>query len=137
MKKSKRKKERGETLLEAKSRRSSALALRGFGLEEMRFQRSLRVEGVWAAWESAAAGSTDLAKHHFLPLIGKTTNRAFILENLPYLNSISFLFMFFYIGSKWKPREFKLEKWTLNRTEKVFVEGVENEMRKRGESPRI
>ena len=115
-------------MLEAKSTRSSALALRGFGLDEMWFQRSLKVEGVWAAWESATAGSRDLTKHHFLPLIGKTTNRAFILENLPYLNSISFLL--FYIGSKWKPREFKLEKLTLNRTTKVFGEGDEIDLMK-------
>lgn len=62
-----------------KSTRSSALALRGFEFDEIFFQSSLTVEGVLAELNADADWSMDLLKHQILPLIGNTTNVAFIV----------------------------------------------------------
>lgn len=66
---------------ETKSIRSSALAFKGFALEEIFRQSSFNVEGVWEEAESKeeAELSMDLLKHQFLPLTGNTTNLALML----------------------------------------------------------
>lgn len=69
------------TLLAMKSTTSSAFWATGLW-EEILFQRDLRVgeevEEDWGLW--SGGGSMDLLKHHALCLIGKTSNRAFIVK---------------------------------------------------------
>ena len=72
-------KTKGNTLLEMKSTRSSALALRGLELDDIFFQSSLTVEGALAAVDSDADWSMDLLKHQLFPLIGNTTNLALMM----------------------------------------------------------
>ncbi|KAL0793541.1 hypothetical protein Bca101_064918 [Brassica carinata] len=59
-----------------KSTRSSVMAFMGLDSDDIFFHKPRRVVGVTPDGDWAVKGSTDLLKHHFLPLIGKTTNLA-------------------------------------------------------------
>ncbi|KAG2302345.1 hypothetical protein Bca52824_030996 [Brassica carinata] len=48
----------------------------GLDSDDIFFHKPRRVVGVTPDGDWAVKGSTDLLKHHFLPLIGKTTNLA-------------------------------------------------------------
>lgn len=70
-------------LLEAKSMTSSRLALEESWVDlEIFFQRSLNVEGVFEDWASDCDDSIARLKHQFLPLIGNTTNLAFMIDSM-------------------------------------------------------
>ena len=72
------------TLLATKSIKSSALEVKGLGLEkEILEKRSLMAEGVSAVVDepdSEAKGWIDVEKHQFLPLTGNTTTLALIIK---------------------------------------------------------
>lgn len=69
-------------LSEAKSTTTSIFAPgeSRLDLEEILFQRSFNVEGALEDWASDCDASIDRLKHQFLPLIGNTTNLAFMIR---------------------------------------------------------
>lgn len=74
--------EKKKTLSEAKSTTTSIFAPgeSRLDLEEILFQRSFNVEGALEDWASDCDASIDRLKHQFLPLIGNTTNLAFMIR---------------------------------------------------------